>query len=265
MWRFLSLTQFNYSCEVIQAASRFRVEKVSDPDSDGGGRIISSKFIDTTPPDVKMFPENYEVQTNIIVTCLVSGFYPNNITLNMKRNGRILTREDGVKSSGVCSYEDDTFQRRDFVEIKTSDTSDFCCEVIHAASGSRVEKFWYHHLPPPPHSGGAGDDVGAAIGVLVLFLVLVVMLVLVGWKKRRILEAANRCRTGAAANNPSGNYSPDPTEVVEDLPPGGEPAAAAPPPPDNDNTTNHPEAESLLEEKVQDQSDVSINTESIHQ
>ncbi|XP_047461048.1 RT1 class I histocompatibility antigen, AA alpha chain-like [Mugil cephalus] len=182
-----------YSCEVSHAASHFRVEKVWDPDSDGKGRIISSKFIDTTPPHVKMFPENSEVQTNVIVTCLVSGFYPNNIILNMKRNGRILTREDGVKSSGVCSYEDGTFQRRDSVEIKRSDTSDYSCEVIHDASGSRVEKFW-DHRPPLPHSDGAGDKTGVITGpvvggVLVLGLILVVVLY-----KKGFCGAA-RCRT----------------------------------------------------------------------
>ncbi|XP_047460588.1 uncharacterized protein LOC125019684 isoform X1 [Mugil cephalus] len=129
----------NYSCEVIHAASRFRVVKVWDPV--GGGRIISSKFIDTNKPDVFVFAGNATTET-IVFSCLASGFYPNNIILNMKRNGRILTREDGVKSSGVCSNEDDVYKTRDYVEIKKSDKSVYSCEVIHAASDTHVEKVW---------------------------------------------------------------------------------------------------------------------------
>ncbi|XP_047460600.1 uncharacterized protein LOC125019686 isoform X3 [Mugil cephalus] len=221
-----------YSCEVIHAESAFRLEKLWDPDLGAKGRIISSKFIDTNKPDVKMFAENSEVQTNIILTCLVSGFYPNNITLNMKRNGRILTREDGVKSSGVCSNRNDTFQRRDSVEIKKSDTSDFCCEVIHAASGSRVEKFWDHQLPAPPSGpGGLSSAVidGGVGGVL--FLVLVVVLLFL-WNLG-ILGRPNR-----AANNPPGNYYQAPTIVVED------------PPSVNGNATTNAEAQSLLDGNV---------------
>ncbi|XP_047461007.1 uncharacterized protein LOC125019922 isoform X2 [Mugil cephalus] len=196
----------NYSCEVIHAASGSHVEKVWDPDSNRGGRIISSTFIDTTPPDVEMFPENSEVQTNVIVTCLVSGFYPNNIILNMKRNGRILTREDGVKSSGVCSNEDDTFQRRDSVEIKRSDKSNYSCEVIHAASNMKVEKPWDHHLPPLPlsYSGGAGGKTADVVmGVLGLVLLLVVVLVVL--RRRRICGTAT-CNK-APLNTTSGSQS----------------------------------------------------------
>ncbi|XP_047460590.1 uncharacterized protein LOC125019684 isoform X3 [Mugil cephalus] len=137
----------NYSCEVIHAASRFRVVKVWDPV--GGGRIISSKFIDTNKPDVFVFAGNATTET-IVFSCLASGFYPNNIILNMKRNGRILTREDGVKSSGVCSNEDDVYKTRDYVEIKKSDKSVYSCEVIHAASDTHVEKVW------GPDSDGRG-------------------------------------------------------------------------------------------------------------
>ncbi|XP_047461049.1 uncharacterized protein LOC125019940 [Mugil cephalus] len=196
----------DYSCEVSHAASRFRVEKVWDPDFDGG-RIISSKFIDTTPPDVFVFPKNSTVPTNIILTCLVSGFYPNNITLNMKRNGRILTGEDGVKSSRVCSNEVDTFQRRDSVEIKKSDKSDFSCEVSHAASGSRVEKFWDQRAPPPPpHSDGdkTGVIIGPVVGVLLLVVVLVVVL-----RRRRILGIPLRAMvsTRASTATEQDNYS----------------------------------------------------------
>ncbi|XP_047430637.1 H-2 class I histocompatibility antigen, K-D alpha chain-like [Mugil cephalus] len=167
----------NYSCEVIHAESRFHVEKVWDPDSDGPGRIISSR------PRVFLSVDN-EVQAKITLTCLAEGFYPRNITLNIKRNGNILTREDGVDSSGVCPREDNTFQRRDHIIISKSDRSDYSCEVIHAASDSHEEKVWDHHLPPDTDDKD-GDSwlksaiIAAVIVVLVLVLVPVLFLVLV--------------------------------------------------------------------------------------
>ncbi|XP_047461027.1 uncharacterized protein LOC125019928 isoform X8 [Mugil cephalus] len=197
----------HYSCEVSHTASSFRVVKVWDPDSVGGGRIISSMFKDTTKPALFMFPENSEVQTKVILVCLASGFYPNNIILKMKRNGRILTTEDGVKSSGFCSNEDNTFQRSDSVEIKRSDQSDYSCEVIHDASGSHVEKIWDHRLPDDSSEHSTGDNghrtgaiIGAVIGGLVLLLVVVVVVVLVVLRRLGI--------RGAAANNSAINYIP---------------------------------------------------------
>ncbi|XP_047460599.1 uncharacterized protein LOC125019686 isoform X2 [Mugil cephalus] len=134
----------HYSCEVVHASSGFRVEKVWDPDSDGRGRIISSVFIDTTKPDVQMFTEYCSVEKNVFLLCEASGFYPHNITVNIKRSNQIITREDGVDTSDLRPNEDGTFQIRYRVEIGKSDPSVFSCEFIHAASGSRVEKFWAH-------------------------------------------------------------------------------------------------------------------------
>ncbi|XP_047461014.1 H-2 class I histocompatibility antigen, Q10 alpha chain-like isoform X2 [Mugil cephalus] len=147
-----------------------------------------------SPPEVFLFARNAKVETNIILMCLATGFYPKDIVLNIRRNGRILTREDGVVTSGVRPNEDDTFQRRDYVEIKKSDKSDYTCEVIHAASYMKVEKPWDHHLPPPPHSGGLSTAVivGAVMGAvgLVLGVALTLAVVLVVLKKKGIRGAA---------------------------------------------------------------------------
>ncbi|XP_047461039.1 H-2 class I histocompatibility antigen, Q10 alpha chain-like isoform X3 [Mugil cephalus] len=101
-----------------------------------------------SPPEVFLFGRNAKVETNVTLTCLATGFYQKDIVLNIRRNGRILTREDGVVTSGVRPNEDDTFQRRDYVEIKRSDKSDYTCEVIHAASDTYVRNSWDHQLPP---------------------------------------------------------------------------------------------------------------------
>ncbi|XP_047461011.1 H-2 class I histocompatibility antigen, Q10 alpha chain-like [Mugil cephalus] len=149
------------------------------------------------PPEVFVFARNAKVETNVILMCLATGFYPKDIVLNIKRNGHILTREDGVVTSDVRPNEDDTFQRRDYVEIRRSDTSNYSCEVIHAESDMYVEKSWDHHLPPPP-SGPGGDNTGVIVGaVVVLLLVLAVVVVPVVWFRKHILGAA-RLEPGTA-------------------------------------------------------------------
>uniref|UniRef100_A0A3B4GZS6 Immunoglobulin C1-set domain-containing protein n=1 Tax=Pundamilia nyererei TaxID=303518 RepID=A0A3B4GZS6_9CICH len=71
------------------------------------------------------------VETNLTVTCLATGFYSKNIIVRIRRNGRVLTEDDGLSSSGVLPNNDETFQRRDHVEILKSDLSKFSCEVVH--------------------------------------------------------------------------------------------------------------------------------------
>lgn len=89
-----------------------------------------------------MYTKKAKVEKNVILMCLATGFYPKDIILQIKRNGRILTREDGVTTSGTRPNGDDTFQRRDHVEILKSDMSTYTCEVIHAATGVHVEAVW---------------------------------------------------------------------------------------------------------------------------
>uniref|UniRef100_A0A3P9DP61 Ig-like domain-containing protein n=1 Tax=Maylandia zebra TaxID=106582 RepID=A0A3P9DP61_9CICH len=76
-----------------------------------------------------------KVETNLILTCLATGFYPKDIIVRIRRNGRVLTAVDGLTSSDVLPNDDETFQRRDHVEILKSDLSKFSCEVFHEATG----------------------------------------------------------------------------------------------------------------------------------
>ncbi|XP_049457406.1 H-2 class I histocompatibility antigen, Q10 alpha chain-like isoform X2 [Epinephelus fuscoguttatus] len=135
-----------------------------------------------SPPEVFLFSKNAKVETNVILTCLATGFYPKDITLRIRRNDRFLTRQDGVFSSGVRPNEDDTFQRRDSVEILRSDMSTYTCEVIHSASGVHVTRAWDHKLPAD--SGGA--IIGGAIGALILLVIVVGVVLVVLYKKRTI-------------------------------------------------------------------------------
>ncbi|XP_024154137.2 H-2 class I histocompatibility antigen, alpha chain [Oryzias melastigma] len=104
--------------------------------------------INASPPEVHVFTTKAKQSSNVVLTCLATGFYPKEITLNIRRNGRILNKEDGVMSFGVRPNHDDTFQRRDYVEILRSDTAEYTCEVIHEASDMRVKKTWDRRLPP---------------------------------------------------------------------------------------------------------------------
>uniref|UniRef100_A0A3Q4HVK2 Immunoglobulin C1-set domain-containing protein n=1 Tax=Neolamprologus brichardi TaxID=32507 RepID=A0A3Q4HVK2_NEOBR len=82
------------------------------------------------------------VQSNLILTCLATGFYPKDIIVRIRRNGRVLTADDGLTSSGVLPNNDETFQRRDHMEILKSDLSKFSCEVVHEATGVNEVKTW---------------------------------------------------------------------------------------------------------------------------
>ncbi|KAL3984451.1 hypothetical protein ACER0C_016076 [Sarotherodon galilaeus] len=104
-----------------------------------------------SPPDVFVFAKKAKVQTNLILTCLATGFYRKDIIMKIRRNGRVLTADDGLTSSGLLPNNDETFQRRDHVEILKSDLSKFSCEVIHEATGVDVTKTWEPEIPSQVH------------------------------------------------------------------------------------------------------------------
>ncbi|XP_030596439.1 uncharacterized protein LOC115787836 isoform X4 [Archocentrus centrarchus] len=96
----------------------------------------------TSPPEVYLSAENSTEDTNVRLTCLVTGFYPTDIVLRIKKNESVLTVEDGLMSSVVRPNEDDTFQRREQVEVLRSDLSAYSCEVIHGASNVSINRVW---------------------------------------------------------------------------------------------------------------------------
>lgn len=89
-----------------------------------------------------MFAKNTRIKTNVILTCMATGFYPKDITLVIKRNGIVVEQEDGLISSGTRPNDDNTHQRRDSVEILKSDLSTYTCEISHKASGVFIRKLW---------------------------------------------------------------------------------------------------------------------------
>uniref|UniRef100_A0A3Q0RMR1 Immunoglobulin C1-set domain-containing protein n=1 Tax=Amphilophus citrinellus TaxID=61819 RepID=A0A3Q0RMR1_AMPCI len=95
-----------------------------------------------SPPEVFVFTKSSKVEANVFLVCLATGFYPKDIILRVKRNERVLTKEDGLMSTDILPNDDDTFQRRDFVEILRSDVSKFSCEVIHKGTNVDITKMW---------------------------------------------------------------------------------------------------------------------------
>ncbi|CAI5692065.1 unnamed protein product [Oreochromis niloticus] len=101
------------------------------------------KQLENAPtPVVYVFAKKATVKTNLILTCLATGFYPKDIIMKIRRNRRVLAKEDGLMSSGGLPNGDDTFQRRDHVEILKSDLSTFICDVTHEATNIRATKLW---------------------------------------------------------------------------------------------------------------------------
>ncbi|XP_061597419.1 H-2 class I histocompatibility antigen, L-D alpha chain-like [Cololabis saira] len=145
------------------------------------GRFIDygqAQLLDAKKPKVHVFALKAKSEASIILTCLATGFYPEDIILEIRRNGRSLTKRDGLVSSGVRPNGDDTFQRRDYVEILKSDQSEYICEVIHNASRVNVWKKWDHK---PPAEAGNGPIIGgvvAGVGVLTIIGGIVLLCVL---------------------------------------------------------------------------------------
>ncbi|XP_053190800.1 class I histocompatibility antigen, F10 alpha chain-like [Scomber japonicus] len=141
-----------------------------------------------SPPDVYVFAKNTRIESNLMLTCLATGFYPKDITLIIRRNGRIMTRDDGLMSSGVRPNGDETFQRRDSVEILKSDTSVFKCDIVHIASRMSVEKVWDPKVPDEENiEENNGGIIGVIVGLIFVVLLMAVAVLLVVLKKKGIM------------------------------------------------------------------------------
>ncbi|CAN9503595.1 unnamed protein product [Ophioblennius macclurei] len=135
-----------------------------------------------SPPDVTLYATPAKIDSNIVLNCMATGFYPKDIILQIKMNGRILEPADGVWTTGVRPNEDDTYQRRDSVEILKSDRSIFTCRVIHKATGLDVEKTWDGKAPEDEDESSSGGIIIGAVVVGVGLVVLIGSILLVLWK-----------------------------------------------------------------------------------
>ncbi|XP_077362278.1 class I histocompatibility antigen, F10 alpha chain-like [Festucalex cinctus] len=115
------------------------------------------------PLSLDAFARKARADNTLLLSCLASGFARKDAVLEIRRNGRTLTKEDGVTSSGVRPNEDDTFQRRESVEILPSDAGKFSCVLRHGESGLHAETRWDGEISKTP----AVDVTMVVYGVLV--------------------------------------------------------------------------------------------------
>ncbi|XP_014834406.1 PREDICTED: H-2 class I histocompatibility antigen, Q10 alpha chain-like [Poecilia mexicana] len=142
------------------------------------------KIEKASPPEVHLFTRKANIEQNIILTCLATGFYPGEIILEIKRNGRVLTKEDGLVTSGNRPNHDDTFQRRDHVEFLKSDVSTYICEVKHLASNKHVNKTWEN--PFVEHKGNTNVIIAASASIVIVVVAVAVTLVCLKLKTSRL-------------------------------------------------------------------------------
>ncbi|XP_059206083.1 H-2 class I histocompatibility antigen, Q9 alpha chain-like isoform X2 [Centropristis striata] len=130
------------------------------------------QLLNTSQPEVFLFTKSTITETNLTLTCLATGFYSKEVVLQIKRNGDGVTAGDGLFSSGTRPNEDDSFQRRDSVEILKTDKSNYTCEVRHAF-GFHVEKIWdreVHSREEMALFAGRFVAVGLFAGALIVVL-----------------------------------------------------------------------------------------------
>ncbi|XP_023201134.1 H-2 class I histocompatibility antigen, alpha chain-like [Xiphophorus maculatus] len=152
------------------------------------------QLLKASPPTVHLFTRKAKSETNTILTCLATGFLPKDITLYIKRNGRVLTLEDGLVTTGVLPNNDNTFQRRDHVEILKSDVSIYTCEVNHRASKMRVEEKWDHIIVEDNEN--MPIIIGAAVTILIVVAAIGGILIFLKKKTRRL-----ECKEGSSQSS----------------------------------------------------------------
>uniref|UniRef100_A0A672FQJ1 H-2 class I histocompatibility antigen, Q10 alpha chain-like n=1 Tax=Salarias fasciatus TaxID=181472 RepID=A0A672FQJ1_SALFA len=162
---------------------------------------------DAKKPDVFVYTTPSKKPDNLVLRCMATGFYPKDIVLQIKRNGRVLEPADGLETTGVCPNEDETFQRRDWVEILKSDQSDYTCQVFHEASGFYIEESWDRTIDrnETPDDSSTVVLVGAVGWIVVLVGLIAVLLGVL--RKRGILTppCGGKEGTDSAASIPLGS------------------------------------------------------------
>ncbi|XP_048011284.1 major histocompatibility complex class I-related gene protein-like [Megalobrama amblycephala] len=82
--------------------------------------------------------------SNLVLTCLATGFYPRDVQMNIRLNRNIL---DNQTSSGIRPNDDETFQMRISVKINRNHEGSYDCLLIHSSLTEPVSVKWgkYHY------------------------------------------------------------------------------------------------------------------------
>ncbi|CAL8374291.1 unnamed protein product [Boreogadus saida] len=130
--------------------------------------------IKAAPPIV--YISTRPVKNNLKLSCLATGFRPKEITMNIRRDGLLVDRDDGLQSTGVHPNGDGTHQIKMWVMIPGGDTAKYSCEVYHPASNIHVVEEWDHHVEAEGPT--MVPIVGAVVGLLVVGLIITIVIIL---------------------------------------------------------------------------------------
>ncbi|XP_059899851.1 BOLA class I histocompatibility antigen, alpha chain BL3-6-like isoform X3 [Gadus macrocephalus] len=146
-------------------------------------------IIKASPP--KVYMSACPFKNNLKLSCLATGFHPKEITMNIRRDGHLVDRLDGLQSTGIRPNGDGTHQIKMWVLIPGGDTAKYTCEVNHPASNIHVVKEWDHHVEAVATS--VGPIVGAAVGLLVVVGLIITGVVII-LKRRKPAEKVETVR-----------------------------------------------------------------------
>ncbi|CAL8374285.1 unnamed protein product [Boreogadus saida] len=153
------------------------------------------KEADIKPSPPKVYISAKPFKNNLKLSCLATGFPPREITMNIRRDGYLVDRLDGLQSTGVRPNGDGTNQIKMWVMIPGGDTAKYTCEVYHPASNIHVVEEWDHHVEAegPP----VGLSVGVAVGLLVVVGLIITGVVIILRRKRTPAEKDDKKQKGA--------------------------------------------------------------------
>lgn len=138
-----------------------------------GAAIINRK----EPPEVTIRSRS---GAGLVLVCIVTGFYPKEISVTWERNGETLF--DNVLSTDILPNYDFTYQLQKSVDIHTDDQHKYTCRVDHGSLSEPLRVDWEPSNPGLYHKH---------IGVMILpcvFIILLIILVIFWRRKSQALE-----------------------------------------------------------------------------
>nr|AHA37401.1 MHC class I antigen ZJA transcript variant 4 [Danio rerio] len=130
------------------------------------------EFRKASPPDVYKFTKkSTKDETKLKLTCLATGFYPNDVMLNIRRY-RVYLPEQETISTGVRPNHDQTFQLSKSVEIKEDQIDNYDCSVSHRTFKQSIIIKWDGTDLDGKYTGYPPETVPVVIGSVLIFLAI---------------------------------------------------------------------------------------------
>ncbi|XP_048059232.1 RT1 class I histocompatibility antigen, AA alpha chain-like [Megalobrama amblycephala] len=120
--------------------------------------------------------------SNLVLTCLATGFYPRDVQMNIRLYRNIL--EDQT-SSGIRPNDDETFQMRISVKIDRNHEGSYDCLLIHSSLTEPAFSKWDGKCPDCETESPRHVIGGAIAAVVIILTVIVIVVVYFIYKRRR--------------------------------------------------------------------------------